>query len=1437
MENDEARANRGLRQPKAPTQKEIDEHLPTHLPYREWCPQCVAGQATGIQHRSKEKNEEDAGITVCMDYCFMTPVGEADGEQEPVLVMYDCRTKATWCMMTDHKGALPWVTKWCVAKLEEAGYNGKDITIKTDGEPALMDLKRSVMASRVGITTPIESPVRQSKSNGAMERAIRTWQGYLRTIKKYFEDKCKVKLDIKHELFQWMVMWAAESLNFFKIHASGKTTHELITGHKMKRKVPGFGEKVMFRMAPEKKKYKSETEWDQGLFVGVIGRSTEYVLMNEEGIFKTENIKRFAVGNEYDQTCLEWAKTSIDEFVNKGAMTRARTMTRLPEEVRADTEASQYVPRRVRFVRKDFVKHDFTEGCPECIRLQTGLGTRKVHSEPCRTRMVEAFEQDPEDRERVHRAQARADGWNELRDHGEEEDAGEVGRRELDQDEGMDLDGEAVVPTRSTGGTRDSSSSSSSSSSDDAESDRTVDLEMQELDVALLSMKAGDANEVDKKIIASILRGSDLTEVYSPERIVQACRQYDLRPGRSMDIRTGYNFDLAADRKRAVDQINADKPTILVGSPPCTMFSVLQNLAVAVNKDKPGWMEAWQRKLDQARRHIKFCCYLYDIQIKEGRFFLHEHPWSARSWYLPEICDIQNRPGVTVTKGHMCRFGMTARDSDGKLQPVKKPTGFMTNAWCIADELNKLCLGDHPHTQLMEGRAAAAAVYPKKLCEAVCRGLKKQKEHENKGCISSMAMSIKQLDQVRRAGIVELNAVVPKNTVENKHWKDNKHEKDGHGRHSDNLEGEEILERQLSVLYHSCDGLTAYDDVSQQQLDPAEVLKARQLEMAYFETKKVYTKVPRSHQEKTRGKIIKTRWIDVNKGDSEKKDYRSRLVGKEFRQKGENELFASTPPLEALRTVISHAASWSPDQPHRRRKVMVNDVRRAYFNAKATRDIYVELPEEDVDFGKDLLGKLELCLYGTRDAAVNWQEALSENLLKAGFVRGIGHTAVFHHPTRDIKVMVHGDDYVSSGFDEDLRWLKTVLEADYEIKTQLIGMPDHDASKGEIVEGKVLNRVIRATAGGWQLEADPRHAELIAEQMGVQNGKGLITPGTDEEAKNEEEDEKLLQGQDVTLFRGIAARANYLSGDRPDLQYAAKELCRDMAAPTEKSLARMKRLARYLVKRPRLVWHMPMQMETDVIDVYADANWAGCKDTRRSTSGGCIRIGDHTIKTWSKTQAVVAKSSAESELFGIVKASCEGLGCATLAQDLGRTMKVRVHVDANAAIGIVERKGINKVRHLEVDVLWLQEAQARRILPLQKIAGKKNPADLMTKHVDSVLALEHLETLMLEFKEGRAEVAAKLYVVTDKDNWREQGELGRWTRQHREWRTALFTPCKVAGGPSKTNRSLSAVRRTIGVYKDGKQFELEDQWMSPNNAHRLLRMPWRGMTVFAGSPG
>ena len=112
---------------------------------------------------------------------------------------------------------------------------------------------------------------------------------------------------------------------------------------------------------------------------------------------------------------------------------------------------------------------------------------------------------------------------------------------------------------------------------------------------------------------------------------------------------------------------------------------------------------------------------------------------------------------------------------------------------------------------------------------------------------------------------------------------------------------------------------------------------------------------------------------------------------------------------------------------------------------------------------------------------------------------------------------------------------------------------------------------------GWQVEADPRHGELIAEQLGIKNEKGLTSPGNDDDEDIAAGEDEQLVGADISHFRGLAARCNYMALDSPDFQYAAKEVCREMAKPMRSSLRKLTRLARYIVHSPRLIWHVAYQ--------------------------------------------------------------------------------------------------------------------------------------------------------------------------------------------------------------------------------------------------------------------
>ena len=201
--------------------------------------------------------------------------------------------------------------------------------------------------------------------------------------------------------------------------------------------------------------------------------------------------------------------------------------------------------------------------------------------------------------------------------------------------------------------------------------------------------------------------------------------------------------------------------------------------------------------------------------------------------------------------------------------------------------------------------------------------------------------------------------------------------------------------------------------------------------------------------------------------------------------------------------------------------------------------------------------------------------------------------------------------------------------------------PEHDQLK----ETKILNRII-----GWKgskgitYEVDPRHIEIIIERLGLQEAKQVTSPGTREEGKIQQDHNENLDDEQSSKYRALVARCNYLSPDRPDISYSVKELARNMASPTKGNWAQLKRLGRYLKSRPRMQQVFQWQIAPKVLKAFSDADWEGCREICKSTIGGCVMLGSHTIKTWSKTQTLVALSSGEGELYASLKASAEALG-------------------------------------------------------------------------------------------------------------------------------------------------------------------------------------------------
>ena len=111
------------------------------------------------------------------------------------------------------------------------------------------------------------------------------------------------------------------------------------------------------------------------------------------------------------------------------------------------------------------------------------------------------------------------------------------------------------------------------------------------------------------------------------------------------------------------------------------------------------------------------------------------------------------------------------------------------------------------------------------------------------------------------------------------------------------------------------------------------------------------------------------------------------------------------------------------------------DVRRAYFYAPVQRPVFIEIPAEDRMPGdEDMVGELDFSLYGTRDAAQNWESAYSTFMEGIGFAKGRASPCIFRHSKRDLRVVVHGDDFTILGYEEDLDWFREHITRRFEVK-------------------------------------------------------------------------------------------------------------------------------------------------------------------------------------------------------------------------------------------------------------------------------------------------------------------------------------------------------------------------------------------------------------------
>ena len=1418
-----ARDPRRAPSPDDPTEAEVEAHkLSGHVCFRSWCRHCVRGRGSEAAHAST-KPLPSALPVLSWDYCYLSSREEAraaaDGES-PVLVMWDSKGKGLGAHIIPAKGVdfegIDKVLRMVTADLDRLGY--KRVAFRSDQEPAITAFLREVKRCWHGEVVPELAATGDPQTNGAAENGVKLLKGLVRTLKDALEFNLGTEVSPTSGLMSLIVKQAAAAYRLYAVGSDGRTPQERNTGRRHRPAVAEFGESIWWmplqtsanRLPP------LGARFEEGYFMGMADGSSECLILTPTGLVRCRTIRRRPLGERWNQALLHI--TNVSELQpNRLQEGETRIGIRAPviiEPVAGEPTAIPLIPvaripRRTQLRRTDFAEHGYTPGCPGCDTIQFGYGEAH-HNGACRARMEPLLQQSEAGRSRIDNALERAQRFaavsigadrKKLRGGESSSETAAFGssssvpfssdvaaapaprdapapmdeilspsssaaaappmvdtvpaRRKRPAEEHLEAPADAYLRTddgpppaataaqaaQPTGRKRmaeeplegpadaylriDEPSTSSSSTA--------VVTPLPPVAPSVLAASSHAADIMSLHVGAAFTldtRGS-ISEIYSPPRIAPHAEDHGFAPGWSLDLTTtddagrAWDFSRHDCRERARRLLKETRPLLLIGSPMCTWFSALQHF----NKGKVDTAE-WEAGFQRAVEHIKFVFELYDLQVRGGRYFLHEHPAQATSWQLPTVVELCSRyPHLYAVIGAMCAFGLTTPGEDGKEQPAQKLTRWLTNSPFLAATLERKCPRDHAHTVLLNGRAKAAQVYPPALCRAVVAGFAEQLRADN--------------DRINSFPVLPVPpAELPTFNLELLQ-----------------VDGEDIDEGEW----------VAEDDVHGGSLPPDLVMEARRKEIKYIHSRKVYSYATEDDAFRlTRKRPIKLKWIDTNKGDRQNMNIRSRLVCTEIRRKGTEAVFSATPPLESLRALIARAASEPPIASSDPYKIMLVDVSRAHFYADAVRHVFIQLPAEDPQSSvPGACGKLEKTMYGTLDAAERWGEHYAETLVKAGFVRGVASPCHFHHPVKDIWCLVHGDDFVIVARGEGRAHAEAVLRAAYEVKVDVAGP---EASDPKSI--KILGRIVSYTDGGILYEADPGHMESVIADLGLNDGKGVATPGVKEDSEvgaaelvsrrksyappvfdvtsegeihaqeaDEGDGSPALVGEQLHRYQSMAAKLNYFAMDRPDLLYAVKELMRRLSKPTEEDWGKLKRCARYLLTVPRLVFQYPWNALPSTLSIYTDADHAGCMRTRKSTSGGAIMWGKCLLKSWSRTQTLIALSSGESELAAVTKAAAEGFGVQAVLQDFGFPVKIEVHSDATAAIGICKRQGLGRVRHLATADLWVQQRVRAKQIKLFKLPGRENPSDMMTKYKSSPELGKFLKMLGVAPMRGRPSLA------------------------------------------------------------------------------------------------
>ncbi|GJR97368.1 retrovirus-related pol polyprotein from transposon TNT 1-94 [Tanacetum coccineum] len=394
-------------------------------------------------------------------------------------------------------------------------------------------------------------------------------------------------------------------------------------------------------------------------------------------------------------------------------------------------------------------------------------------------------------------------------------------------------------------------------------------------------------------------------------------------------------------------------------------------------------------------------------------------------------------------------------------------------------------------------------------------------------------------------------------------------------------------------------------------------IEAMQEELHEFERLEVWELVPPPDK----AFVITLKWIYKVKLDELGGilKNKARLVARGYRQEEGidfEESFAPVARLEAIRIFLAFAA-------HMNMVVYQMDVKTAFLNGNLREEVYVSQPDGFVDPDKpNYVYKLKKALYGLKQAPRAWYDMLSSFLISNDFSKGsVDPTLFIRREGKELLlVQIYVDDIIFAASTPELCDLFAKIMCS-KFKMSMMG-------KISFFLGLQISQSPRGI-----FINQSKYALESLKKYGFESCDPVDTPMV-EKSKLDEDKGKAV---DPSHYRSMIGTLLYLTASRPDLQFSICMCARYQARPTEKHLNAVKRIFRYLKGTiHRGLWYP--KDSSIALKSFADADHAGCQDTRRSTSGSIQLLGDRLVSWLSKRQKSAAISSTEAEY--IVFSSC-----------------------------------------------------------------------------------------------------------------------------------------------------------------------------------------------------